>query len=274
MYNLLIAAGIALCAYGAGFWAAGWLAGFVPAILAFAGAWFFLGRRTGKQVEGIFKTAMEQLQAGNMGAAREALRRALPYGKWQILLEGQIHGQLGAIDYLEACSLLMQKQITASKGKFTEAKAELERAVDWRSRTMLACVYQRENNTDEAVKVLKDVEVGRSAARYLPGNSAQTEVLFWAVWAYTLNEAKRRDEALQVVGRGLTANPKHAGLLAVQEAMSNRKRPDFKVFGEAWYQFFPEQIPQEVLIEQARAAGRLPPEAANRSRMTYPPPRR
>lgn len=274
MYNLLIAGLVALVAYGAGFWAAGWIAGFVPALLAFGGAWYLLGRRTGKAVEGYFKTAMEQLQAGNMPAAREALRAALPFGKWQILLESQIHAQLGAIDYLEACSCIMQRKITESKSKFTDAKVELEKGVDWRSRTLLACIYQRENNTDEAVKVLREVEVGRSASRWLPGNSAQNEVLFWAVWAYTLNEAKRREEALQVVGRGLTANPKHAGLLAIQEAMSNRKRPDFKVFGEAWYQFFPEQIPQEVLIEQARAAGKLPKEAANRSRMTYPMPRR
>jgi len=274
MYNLLIAGGVALVAYGAGFWAAGWIAGFVPAVFAFAGAWFLLGRRTGKQVEGMFRTAMEQLQAGNMNGAREALRAALPFGKWQVMLDGQIHGQLGAIDYLEACSLMMQKQVTASKAKFTEAKVELAQGVDWRTRTMLACVYHRENNTDEATKVLAEVEVGRGASRWIPGQNGQNEVMFWAVWAYILNEAKRRDEALQVVGRGLVANPKHAGLVAVQEAMSNRKRPDFKVFGEAWYHFFPEQIPQEVLIEQARAAGKLPKEAANRSRMTYPMPRR
>lgn len=265
MYNLLLAGAASLVAFVIGFFAAGWVAGIVPALAAFAGAWFFLARRTGKQVEAAAMAAMAQFQAGNMNGARELLRAALPLGKWQIFVEPQLHGQLGVIDYLEACSLVMQRQPTASKPKFADAKAELEQSWsrDWRSRTYLACVYHRENNTDQAVKVFTDAEsVGSS------------EALFWAVWAYVLNEAKRREEALKVLGRALAALPKHAGLLAVQEAMTNRKRPDFKVFGEPWYQFFPEHIPQEVLIEQARAAGKLPAAAANRSQMTWPQPRR
>ncbi len=264
MYNLLIAGGAAVVAFAIGFFAAGWIAGIVPAVIALVAVWFLLARRTGKKVEAIAMSAMAQLQAGNMAGARELLRGALPLGKWQVLVKAQIHAQLGAVDYLEGCSMLMQRQITASKSKFTDAKAELEKSWsrDWRSRTLLACVYHRENNTDQAVAVLAKAEsVGSS------------ESMFWAVWAYILNEAKRRDEALKVVGRGLVALPKQAGLVAIQEALSNRKRPDFKVFGESWYQFFPEHIPQEVLIEQARAAGKLP-QAANRSPKTWPQPRR
>lgn len=265
MYNLLIAGAAAVVAFVIGFFAAGWLAGILPALLAFAGAWFFLARRTGKQVEAVAQAAMAQLQAGDMNGARELLRSAMPLGKWQILVEPQLHGQLGAIDYLEGCSLVMQRQVTASKPKFTDAKAELEKSWsrDWRSRTLLACVYHRENNTDQAAKVLTDAE-----------SSGSSEVMFWAIWAYILNEAKRRDEALKVVGKGLVALPKQAALLKIQEAMTNRKRPDFLIFGEAWYQFFPEHIPQEVLLEQARAAGKLPKAAANRSQMTWPQPRR
>lgn len=264
MYNLLLAGAAAVVSYVIGFFAAGWVAGFIPALLAFGGAWFFLARRTGKQVEAVGQQAMALMQAGNLNGAREVFRAALPLGRWQVLVEPQLHAQLGAIDYLEGCSLLMQRQVTTSKARFTEAKAELLQSWgrDWRARTMLACVYHRENNTDEAAKVLAAAE-----------SSGSGEALFWAVWAYVLNEARRRDEALKVVGRGLVALPKHAGLLSVQEAMTNRKRPDFKVFGEPWYQYFPEHIPQEVLVEQARAAGRLP-QGANRSPMTWPMPRR
>jgi len=243
----------------------GWVAGFIPALLVLVGVWFYLARRTGKQVETIAKAAMAHMQEGRMAAARDTLRSALPLGKWQVLVESQLYGQIGAIDYLEACSLVMQRQVTASKPKFTEAKVSLLKSWsrDWRSRTMLAVVYHRENNTDEAVKVLKAAQ-----------SSGSGESIFWAVYVYVLNEAKRRDEALQVVARGLAALPKQASLLALQDALSNRRRPEFKSFGEPWYQFFPDQIPQEVLIEQARAAGKLPPQAANRSMKTWPQPRR
>jgi hypothetical protein len=192
------------------------------------------------------------------------MRTALPLAKWQILVGAQIESQLGALSYLEASSLLMQKQITASKAKFEEAKGHLRQAWsrDWRGRTLLACVHHRENNVDEALKVLAAAE-----------SSASNEAIFFGVWGYVLNEARRRDEALQVVARGLQGSPKSEGLRSVQEAMANRRRPDFKAFGEAWYQFFPEQIPQEVLIEQARAAGKLPANYAANNRMTAPQPR-
>lgn len=265
MYNLLIAGGAALVAYAVGALAVSWVAGFVPALLVFVGAWFFLARRTGRQVEVIAKAAMAHMQEGRLPAARDTLRSALPLGRWQLLVESQLHGQIGAIDYLEACSLVMQRQVSASKPKFEEARASLSKSWsrDWRSRTLLACVQHRAGEVDAAVATMKAAE-----------SSGSGESIFWAVFAYVLNEAKRREEALQVLGRALSALPKNAGLLAVQEAMSNRKRPDFKIFGEAWYQFFPDQIPQEVLIEQARAAGKLPQQAANRSMMTWPQPRR
>ena len=274
MYNLLIACGSAVAAYLAGGAVAGWIAGIIPAVLAFGTALFFTSRRIGRKVEAIAKLAMEQLQAGNMAGARDAFRLAIPLGKWQILVAPQIHAQIGAIDYLEACSLLMQRQLTASKSKFTESKVELEQAQDWRARTMLAVVFHRESNPDAAIALLSAVEKP-GKFRFLPGASPASEPLFYAVFAYILNEAKRREEALQVVGRGLLALPKQAALLAIQDAMSNRKRPDFKIFGEGWYQFFPDHIPQEVLIEQARAAGRLPTQQATANRqMTWPQPRR
>lgn len=265
MYNLLITLGASVVAYAIGALTVNWVAGFAPALLVFVGVLFFLARRTGKQVEVIARAAMTHLQEGRMAAARDTLRSALPLGKWQFLVEAQIHGQIGAIDYLEGCSLLMQRQVSASKPKFAEARLSLEKSWsrDWRSRALLACVHHRAGEVEEAVTVLKAAE-----------SSGAKESIFWAVYAYILNEAKRRDEALQVLGRGLAALPKQPNLVAVQEAMSNRKRPDFKIFGEPWYQFFPDQIPQEVLIEQARAAGKLPQQAANRSMMTYPQPRR
>jgi predicted Zn-dependent protease len=262
MYNLLIAGGAAVAAYGLGVAVVGeWVAGLIPAALALIATYFVLARRTGKQLTAIFEQAMAALQAGKLEDARRLMNSAMPLGKWQVLVTGQIEGQLGALDYLEGAGLGAQRQVAASKARFASAKEHLARSWsrDWRSRTLLACVHHRENEPDAALKVLEAVS-----------STAAKEPIFWGVWAYLLNEARRRDEALQVVGRGLKANEKSAPLLAVQEAMSNRKRPDFKGFGEAWYQFFPEQVPQEVLMEQARAAQKRQVDR----RMTVPAPRR
>lgn len=240
MYNLLIATGAALVGYVSGWLAAGWLAGFVPALLAFGGVWFYLARRTGKQVEALFQRAMGVLQAGKFDEARAILESGKPLGKWQILVTEQIHSQLGAIDYLQGVGASAQKQAGQARTKFDSARTNLEKAWsrDWRAKAMLGAVHHREGRPDDAVKVLEAAS-----------KSGAGEPLFWGVYTYVLNEAKRRDEALKIVGRGLMANKDSAPLKAIQEALANKKRPDFKVLGEAWFQLFPEDIPREKLLE-------------------------
>jgi hypothetical protein len=97
---------------------------------------------------------------------------------------------------------------------------------------------------------------------------AKGEPIYWGLYAHVLNEAKKRDEALLVVGRGLEANPDSKVLKAIQEQLSNKKRPDMKAFGEAWYQFFPEDIPQEKLMQMQGVQQKM------KSQKTWPQPRR
>lgn len=260
MYNLLIALGAAVVSYAIGAWAAGWLAGFVPALLALGGAWFYLARRTGKQVEALFRSAMAVLQAGKFDEARALLQSGMPLAKWQILVKEQIHSQLGAIDYLQGVGASVQKRASEAKVKFESARTNLEKAWsrDWRAKTMLAVVHHREGRVDDAVKVLE--------AASGPGSG---EPLFWGVYTHVLNEAKRRDEALKIVGRGLVSNKDNGPLKAVQEALANKKRPDFKVFGEQWFQLFPEDIPREKLLEMHG----INPQQAARPQKGWPAPR-
>lgn len=262
MYNLLISLGAALVGYGVGAAVAGWGAGFIPSILALVVTYVLLARRTGKQVEAVFSGAMVHMQAGKLDAARAAMESALPLGKWQFLVAPQIHSQIGSLDYLEGVGMTVQRQPKAAAAKFASARAHLEKSWsrDWRGRALLACVHHREGRPDEAVKVIEEAS-----------GAGKGETLYWGVYAYILNEAKKRDEALQVVGRGLKESPESKSLKEIQEAMANKKRPDMKVFGESWYQFFPDQVPQEVLMKQQQQV------AANRkgpSPKTWPQPRR
>lgn len=261
MYNILIASGIALAAYCLGAWVAGWIAGFVPALLALVIAWVLLARRTGRQVEVVVKAAMTVLQAGKVDEARAMLEAALPLGKWQILVAQQIHGQIGALDYIQAVGLGVQRQLTAAKAKYAVARDHLEKSWsrDWRSRALLAALHHREGRPDDAVKVLEGATAG-----------GKKEAIFWGLYGFVLNEARKRDEALQVVGRGLRELPDAGPLKEMQEAMSNRKRPSMRVFGDGWYQFFPEDIPQEQLRQMQGANSQPKP----RPQKTWPQPRR
>ena len=240
MYNLLIAGGAAVVGYLIGFFAAGWAAGFIPALLAFGGVWFVLARRSMKQVEALFATAMATLQAGKIDEARTILEGGMGLAKWQILVGEQIHSQLGQLDYLQGVGHHVQKQYGQSKARFESAKAHLEKSWsrDWRARATLGAIHHREGKTDEAVAVLEKASSAGSG-----------EALFWGLYAFVLNEAKRRDEALKVLGRGLEANKGNTPLGELQAALANKKRPDMKVLGEPWFQLFPEDIPRERLME-------------------------
>jgi tetratricopeptide (TPR) repeat protein len=259
MYNLLIAAGAAVVSFLAGWAAVSWIAGFVPAILAFVIVWVLLARRTGKQVEALFQAAMQTLQAGKIDEARAMLEAAMPLGKWQILVTQQIHSQLGALDYLQGVGHTVQRQASAAKARYASAREHLEKAWsrDWRAKATLAAIHHREGRPDDAVKVLEAASgVGKG------------ETIFWALYTYVLNEARRRDEALQVVGRGLQENKDSKPLKEIQAALANKTRPNMRVMGEPWYQFFPEDIPREQVMQMQGITNKPRPQKS------WPQPRR
>lgn len=281
MYNLAIALGTSVVLFLFGLALDGWVAGIIPATLALGIVYVVLARRTGKQVEAIFLQAMGLLQAGDVEGGRATFRSALDLGKWQFLVSEQVHGQLGQLDYQQACGSLIEHKYTRDAGKKATGEAKLREALeglekawsrDWRSQTVRAICLHRLNRFDEIPKVLQKAEGGGAS-----------EPLFWGTWAWLLNEEKKRDEALQIVGRGLVSIKQSKPLLALREAFSNKRRPDMTVFGEAWYAMMPDEIPKERLMEMAQqqqqgankaetAAGPSVPQSRAQRRGTPPRP--
>lgn len=314
MYTLLIAAGAGLLGFVLGAVTVNGWAGIIPGLLAFILAFFLLSRRTMAQVQAVFAKAqgmlqappppevmalqqrlmrpvsseaegrriqsqMIELQSKQRNEVREVLRSALQFEKWQFLVKENVYAQLGMIDYQEGIEANMMQRPNEAREKFSAARGNLEQAWnptlssllrDWRSRALLAVVLHRETKPAEAAKVMADSESTGSA-----------EPMFWGLWAFILHQGQKADEAMQVVGRGITANPSSESLKKLQAMLTNKQKLDMSVFGDAWYQFFPEDIPQEKRIEMARAAGMEVPDPtaqrpANRPipKKTYPHPRR
>lgn len=257
MYIVLLSVGAGVVFYALGALVAGWIAGFVPAILAMAVVAVMLFRKVSGEVRADFEKAAAAMQAGKIPEAKELLRAALRHERWWFAVPEQVHGQLGQIAYSEAVGFKMQakhgmaSKIHDYKEKLAEAKTELVQAWerDFQSHMVLGLVYHRESQVDPAVEAFK------KAAPH-----AANQPLFWGIYAWVLNEAHKREEALLALGEGLKGSPKHAGLTAMQEALSNKRRPDMKVWGETWWAMFPEEIPQDVLREMAIKAGHLPPQ--------------
>lgn len=239
MYNLLIAIAIAAVAFALGTVTVGsWIAGVVPAVLALGIAWFLLARRTAAQLQALMDQVTVALKRQRLDEARRLLEGGRRLGRWQFLVGAQMDAQLGALAYMER--------------DFRKARPHLEKAFsrDWSAQSLLAALDFREHHVDAAVKRLEKVST-----------FARKEAIYWGLYAYILLESKRREEAMAVLARGLKVLPSSEALKSMQISVSNDKKVRMKAFGQAWYTFFPEQIP--VRRMQVAPPGR-----------GYPPPRR
>ncbi|NOY27565.1 MAG: hypothetical protein GXP62_17005 [Oligoflexia bacterium] len=241
MYNLAISLGIALVAYLAGLALAGWLAGFLPAVIAAVLAYVLLARRTGRQLEALMKEAGAAFQQGKIDRGRKLLEHGFALAPWQFLVSQQIHGQLGAIDYLQR--------------KWKPARAHLDKAWsrNWMSQAMLACLDHREGKHQEALDRM-DKTTG-------PGGGDPT---FWALYGWLALDSGDRDKAISVLGAGIKKNEASDALKAFSDAVRNKSRikpvKQFAPFAPNWYQFFPEHVPRsQMMAAQGRHPGGYSP---------------
>ncbi|HJN73309.1 MAG TPA: hypothetical protein QGF58_05175 [Myxococcota bacterium] len=247
MYNLLIALGVGVLAFGLGTLGGKWLYGFAPAMLVAPAVYFFLARRSGKQLEAIMAKAMNELQDGRVKVAKETIASGYPLGKWQFLISKQIHAQLGALEYIQK--------------NYKQARPLLEKAWsrNWQAQGMLAVIDARDKKHDEAIARFEK-------ATFL----GKKEPVMWALWVWLLLDAKRVEAAMKKAAEAVETCESNKTLKELQAAIANDKMKRFKwgkVFGQSWYQFFPDQVPVQ--------RGASPANHPNmRGRKTYPHPRR
>jgi hypothetical protein len=246
MNNLLLSLTAAVAGLILGAQFGSWTTGIVPAIILFIAAWIILMRRISKKVEAIMILAGKEFEAGRVEAGKKLVESARPLGRWQFLLEEQIDGQLGSVEYMQR--------------NYKAARKILERAGsrNWQSVGMLAAMDIRTGAKDKAV--IRMAEVKRAGKK---------DPTMWGVLTYACVQAGDTNLALKSVTEGLghkdLANS--APLLALQTAIQNGKGKKFKwakAFGQPWLMFFPEQASNKMLQGQMYAG----------SRKTHPMPRR
>jgi hypothetical protein len=230
MYNLLIAALLAVLVFaGVAAWL-GPIAAVVPAIGVLLLAMFLLARRTGAAVNAELQGVAPLLQQRRIDEAQTKLVRIKEqYGRWQFLLSSQIDAQLGVIDYLQ-----MKWEEAAPKlesGKFRNPVALL----------CLGCIDWRKGRKAEAVK------------RFEAAASASSQdVTVYVVWATLLTRDAQHIQALEAVAKGLKAVPDNKVLKELQGRIANKKKIEVDRFGETWYQFFPEEYAQKMVMRGSR----------------------
>lgn len=258
MYTLLLALAISLVPFPLALLAGmSWVTGIVPALLIFPVVAFLLVRRTGQKVQaelGPVTASLQGLREAKSQAevravverAREGLERVrTDWSRWQVLLDRQIDGQVGMLDYM-----IME---------FDAALPRLERAFrDWTAALAAACVHDRRGRTAE-----RDAALANAIAY------ASKEPQIYLVGAVLQARKGDREAALRTVAQGLEALPDHGALKQLRAALANKEKVDGPtVLGEGWYGFFPEEAAQQAMVRGRRGP---PPEGVT-MRMQQGPP--
>jgi tetratricopeptide (TPR) repeat protein len=239
VYSLLIAFGAGALVFVAGAAAFGPFAGILPGLLVFVVAQFLLGRWSSTAIQRELASVEPLLRERKLDEAVALLRKVQQtWGRWQYLLDAQVEAQLGILDYLQMKLDEARPKLEAGgKGPFTwTAFGRNPLAL-----SMLACIHWRQGRKDDAWKAFDQAS-----------EASSTDPTLYQVWATLLSRDGKRTEALQAVAKGLVAHPKHAALTELQGKLANDKRVDPRDFGQAWFQYFPEDLLKEQVMTGRR----------------------
>jgi len=250
MYNLLIALGISSIAFGLGA-TVGWIAGVIPAALAFMITYFLLARRTGQKIQAILESGQriaekaqqtqpttrqqanqQQLRLGRL--LKESISQGFAYEKWQFGVSSQLHAQLGSLEY-------MQRNFAAARPHLVKSNRWLLRMQAWQPSTMLALIDLRSGNKADAIKGLEKVSF-----------SGGRDPMYFAIFAQAALRTKDTSLALEIINKGVDKHKDSDLLKTLADQIRNKKRFTPEVFGQPWLQFFPEDA-QKVMANQPSA---------------------
>lgn len=230
MYNILISVGAGAVVGIVLAQVMGSLPAIIPAVLVTGIAIYLLSRRTSAAVEQELAAVAPLLQQRKIKEAKQQIRSIQQkYGKWQLMLDGQLQAQLGLIDYLQM--------------KFDEALPQLQkgRFQNWMAQTCIGAIHYRKGDKEKAFEEL-------AAA----ASTAPKEAIVYLIWATLLTRDGKRTDALSALDQGLQSMPESQALKTLRNTIANKKKIKVKTFPESWYQFFPEDMAQQMMMRGRR----------------------
>lgn len=223
MYTLIIAgsAGLAVALLWPllGLWGGVWL-GTVLGLLLLVGISALVTRRIGKRLGPVMQQVQRQIQAGQTRLALQSLESLLPLAKWQILLGGQIHAQIGSIHYAHGDEAAAMNSLGRAHARVAEAQL------------LRASLLYRRKDVDGAIRALRD------SVKYNRKNALLTNTLAWI-----LSQEERTAEAIAVLTEAQRAAKGEEATKDNLIRLQNGKKMTMKSFGMPWYGLQLEKVP-------------------------------
>lgn len=215
-----------------------WWQGLPPAIIVAVGVYYYLTRMTWKKVEALIKEGTKVLEPLSqrpelarhpekrsrlVDEAIKKLKEGYAYAKWQPFVKSQINAQIGVI-------------LFSIKQDMNEAFPYLQDSFkrNWVSQAMLAVYYLRKHKPDVMEKTF-ETAVGLN----------KKEDLLWNLFAFCMDKLKKRDKAIEILGRARKHLPKNQHVIDNLVALQNDRKMKMKGYGDQWYQFMLEKPPAQ-----------------------------
>lgn len=223
MYTILISILIG-CAVGTawtllGLWKT-WAMGIILATLISLLAFVLISRWMARRIEPAFGHVAKQLQGGAHQAALKSLEALLPMARWQVLLAGQIHAQMGLVALALGNEDKAMEHLARSGLRVPDAKL-----------AHAALLYRRKK-VSEAKEVL-DVAI----------RANKKQIMLYHVYAWILNKEGERNAAIEQLQKALKVEPSSESTKDNLLRLQNDKKLNMKRFGNNWYMLQLEKPP-------------------------------
>ena len=187
-------------------------------ILAGAGLFIWQGRKIQQELEGIFTRAGELLKKQQFDKAIETMKEGYRFASRQFLVKGSIDGQIGVVQYLRKKNEEAEPLLASASMQHYIAKA------------MRGILQWKRGEKKKARETFN-----------LALKTGKKESLLYAVYAYVLVEMGERDQAIEILNKGLGICKGDERLITNRNLLQNGKALKMKVYGEQWYQFLLER---------------------------------
>lgn len=228
MYTIAISVLIGLLA--GGIWTAldlwkSWQMGIVLFVLVSLASFVLISRALARRLEPQLLGIQKHVQANQVQLAIQQLEALLPLGRWQILLEGQIHAQIGLLTYAMGNTERAEKHLEKAGYRATEAQVAY------------AALLYRTNRWGKAREIL-DAAIRLNKKQIMP----------YHVYAWLLLKEGDRDAAIAKLLAAQKVEPSNESTLENLSRLQNGKDLSMKRFGMVWFGLQLERPPKTMGI--------------------------
>jgi tetratricopeptide (TPR) repeat protein len=230
MYTILIS--ILIGAASGGLWTVlglwkTWAMGIVLTVVISVIAFILISRALSKRVEPRFLAIQKQIQAGQTQGAIRQLEEMMSLCRWQILLKGQIHAQIGMLAYAigdenRAATHLEKSSMRASEARLT-----------------LAALEYRRGRTSQAREILE-----------LAIRASKKQIMPYHVYAWMCTKDGDREAAINKLLACEKVESSNETTSENLQRLRNGKKLSMKRFGLPWFALQLEKPPAQLRAAQ------------------------